>query len=171
MPPPTAGRLLILIPSLVYATGAFYFDWTPTHVLNPRWPPHARFHNGQTMSLGLLLCAFVGYCLFLRADGRGRGRGHVDVDRALDHVFTAAVVGSFYCVAGVSAILYPGSDWNDPEFEEENGATRGWQGYLFSGLVVVTWVGYLVERRRLLSLSGPPLARTEGKGTERVKAM
>ncbi|KAK1021021.1 hypothetical protein LTR33_018606, partial [Friedmanniomyces endolithicus] len=48
----TPGRALITLANLLYAVGAFAADFNETHVYNPRWPPHARFHNGQTMTLG-----------------------------------------------------------------------------------------------------------------------
>jgi hypothetical protein len=34
---------------------AYVFDWNETHVYNPHWPPHAKFHNAQTLLLGPLL--------------------------------------------------------------------------------------------------------------------
>jgi hypothetical protein len=43
----TAGRLFIVVGNLLYAVGAFIADYNETHVKNPRWPPHARFHNGM----------------------------------------------------------------------------------------------------------------------------
>lgn len=51
------GRALISLTSLVTAVGPYRVDWNETHVHNPAWPPHAKFHNGQTMSLGLTLGA------------------------------------------------------------------------------------------------------------------
>ena len=49
------GRAMISLVSLVTAAGPYRADWNETHVKNPAWPPHAKFHNGQTMSLGLAL--------------------------------------------------------------------------------------------------------------------
>jgi hypothetical protein len=43
----TTGRLVIVVGNLLYAVGAFIADYNETHVKNPRWPPHARFHNGM----------------------------------------------------------------------------------------------------------------------------
>jgi predicted small integral membrane protein len=34
---------------------AYFFDWDETHVYKARWPPHAAFHNAQTLILGPLL--------------------------------------------------------------------------------------------------------------------
>jgi hypothetical protein len=30
-------------------------DMNETHIYNPHWPPHAKFHDGQTLSMSLLL--------------------------------------------------------------------------------------------------------------------
>jgi hypothetical protein len=49
------GRILISISALAAAIGAYVADWNETHIFNPRWPPHARFHNAQTMLLGTAL--------------------------------------------------------------------------------------------------------------------
>lgn len=43
----TASRILLVLENLFYATGAFVADFNETHVYNPSWPPHARFHNGM----------------------------------------------------------------------------------------------------------------------------
>ncbi|KAH0346437.1 hypothetical protein KCU81_g3835, partial [Aureobasidium melanogenum] len=49
----TLGKSLIALVNLVTLFGPYLADWNKTHIYNPNWPPHARYHNGQTMSLGL----------------------------------------------------------------------------------------------------------------------
>ncbi|KAF4555577.1 Hypothetical protein D9617_2g055390 [Elsinoe fawcettii] len=127
-------RSLMTFTNLIYCLGAFYFDYGPTHVLNPNWPPHARFHNGQTMSLGVLLCAMVVWLL---------ARSTSSKTEAKDSVLLAGLIGSMYCSAGMTAILYPGTDWSDPEFEDPG------QKWLFSGLVVVNLAATWMERVRI----------------------
>lgn len=100
----TPGRTLILLGNLAYALGAFIADYNETHVKNPRWPPHAKFHNGQTMTLGILLASASLFFLY---------RPAVSIARKRENVLYAAVVGSFYCAAGLSAILYPGTAWQE----------------------------------------------------------
>ncbi|OCL12068.1 hypothetical protein AOQ84DRAFT_285942, partial [Glonium stellatum] len=104
-----------------------------THVLNPSWPPHAKFHNGQTMSMGLSLGLLTLYYTWRRPTPPARRRGDDD------DLFTAAVLASLYWVTGLSAILYPGTMWMDPEFGD-GAPQRG----VFVGLGVLAWVGYLV---------------------------
>jgi len=135
MPGLTVGRALITIGNLGYSFGAFAADWSDTHVKNPRWPPHAKFHNGQTMSLGVLLAATSSYFLFRRAPNLAAFK---------DNTFNAALIGTFYCGSGLSAILYPGTAWQDPEFR---GA--GEQRYIFAAICAMMWIGYGLERRRL----------------------
>ncbi len=49
----------------------------------------------------------------------------------------AALLSCAYWIGGLSAPFYPGADWTDPEF-----GTGRPQLYLFSSMIVVTWLGY-----------------------------
>ena len=62
-------------------------------------------------------------------------------------VLTTAVFGGLYWVAGMSAILYPGSKAMDPEFGDSQ-----WQMYLFGSLLGVDLVGWYLESSRLWEL-------------------
>ena len=66
---------------------------------------------------------------------------------ALRSVLHGAIVGSFYCAAGLSAIFYPGTDWKDPDI-----AVGGEQRFLFAGVVALMWIGYGLERWRMGSV-------------------
>jgi hypothetical protein len=103
-----ARSLLTLIATLS-AAGGYIADWNETHVFNPRWPPHAKFHNGQTMSTGLGLGALTAYFTW-------RSTNTATMAGALDNLFIASLLGSLYWVTQLSAILYPGADWCDEEF-------------------------------------------------------
>lgn len=45
----TPGKIVLTAVALFTSTGCYLADWSDTHVFNPRWPPHAKFHNGETM--------------------------------------------------------------------------------------------------------------------------
>lgn len=100
----TTGRVIIVLCNLAYSIGAFAADFNETHVLNPRWPPRAKFHNGQTMTLGVLLASSSLYYLFRPAETN---------EQRIDNVFTSTLIGSFYCFAGMCAILYPETAWQE----------------------------------------------------------
>ncbi|KAK0313012.1 hypothetical protein LTR29_011569 [Friedmanniomyces endolithicus] len=133
----TPGRALITVANLLYAVGAFAADFNETHVYNPRWPPHARFHNGQTMTLGVFLSGMSLYFAYRRPST-------ASASSVKEGMFYSALIGSFYCAAGLTAILYPGTDWKDPDI-----TVGGAQPALFSGVVVAMWVGYALEVSRL----------------------
>ena len=78
-----------------------------THLYNPNWPPHAKFHNCQTMLLGVSLGVISLFLLF--------------AVRPLTFpvVLLAAVVGGVYFVAMLVIVpIFPGTDWVDPEFKD-----------------------------------------------------
>ena len=139
-----AGRILMSIAAITIGAGAYIADFNETHVLNPRWPPHARFHNGQTMSLGVLLGAACLY--FLWRSKPQSGVATRDLEK--DDLLSAALVGSMYTAAGLSAIWYPGTAWTDPEFIARGDAARP-NMWLFIGVLGSVWVGFGLEMARL----------------------
>ena len=74
------------------------------HLFNPRWPPHAKFHNGQTMAMGIISGSLSLAILF--------GSRPLTLDLFL---FAAAIAANYF-VAMVFAPLFPGTAWSDPEF-------------------------------------------------------
>ena len=121
----TAARVCLTISAIINAVGPYMADWSESHVKNPRWPPHAKFHNGQTMSTGLCLGLLIAYYTWR------------PTPLPKDSLETAAILGTVYWVTSLSGILYPGALAVDPEFGE--GFPQFWP---FLGLACFSWVGY-----------------------------
>lgn len=95
------GRSLISATAVAQMVGPFVFDFNDTHIYNPSWPPHAKFHNAQTMSSGVALSLATLVNLWRPGSGR------VGVD-------AAALSASVYWVSQLSAFFYPGTASVDP---------------------------------------------------------
>ncbi|KAK5037719.1 hypothetical protein LTS07_001186 [Exophiala sideris] len=116
----TIGRALLSLQALSTSVSCYIADWNETHVKNPKWPPHARFHNGQTMSMGLCLGALTAYYTW---------RPTPDLAAEKDSITSAAVIGT---------------KWTDPEF-----GTGAPQRPVFLIHAIVAWLGWWFEMRRL----------------------
>ncbi len=99
-----AGRGLFTLNALIAGAGGFLADWNATHLFNPHWPPHARYHDGQTMAAGVVL---GGASLFFAWRRAGDPQ---------TNVLAAALFGGALWATQFAAIFFPGSGWTDPEF-------------------------------------------------------
>lgn len=129
------GRVLVTLVSLWGGFGSYIFDWNVSHLFNPNWPPHAKFHNAQTMLLGSALGLWAVWLLwFARAAASLR-------------LHLAAVTASFYWLTQMGALLFPGTALIDPEFAQPGQPPV----QLFVDLVMLTLlsIGYVLESRRL----------------------
>ena len=93
--------------ALFTAVSPFLADFNATHVYNTAWPGHARFHNGQTMTTGLLCGLLSLYFLW--------GKSASTAATALENLKVAVLFAAFYWLAMAPAILYPGATFSDPE--------------------------------------------------------
>lgn len=98
-----SGKILITIVAIWATVGSYIFDWNHTHIYNPLWPPHAKFHNAQTMLLGTLLGLLSLWMLWCRNTGK-------------TFLQLSVIVAGFYWVTQAGAMLFPGTALVDPEF-------------------------------------------------------
>jgi hypothetical protein len=135
------GRRILTSVAALTSVGGFLADWNRTHLFNPNWPPHAKYHDAQSILLGSLLGASGLY--FLRKKGKDPER-----DLAL-----GALLSAFFWVAQGMSFAFPGAEGFESEFPEKVPRIRGvWVNERFSSalMLILTMVGYVAERRNLI---------------------
>jgi len=80
------------------ATLGFLLDWSPNHLLNPAWHPHARFHGALLL---FLLAGSSGTCLWLL--WRKSQEPHIAL------IASAAISAAFWAPFFFVTALLPGS--------------------------------------------------------------
>lgn len=132
----TVGKALITVTAVGQMIGPYLFDFNETHIYNESWPPHAKFHNAQTMSSGVALS--VATLVNLWRPGSGR----VGLD-------AAALSASVYWVSQLSAFFYPGTASMDPP------AKDNWPQLRFTvPILTAIGTGYALLRRGLQPARG-----------------
>lgn len=130
MPEISTGRALLTVTSLTTMCGCYLADWNETHIHNPDWPPHAKFHNAQTMSFGAALGAVGLWALW----GHRRGGEH--------GLRLATGAASLYWITQMSALLYPDTKLADPP------RPPGKQPVVAGACLALNALAYGLERRR-----------------------
>ena len=112
-------------------------DWNVTHIYNPLWPPHAKFHNAQTMILGTLLGLAALFFVW---------RGTAD---PASNLLTALMFASFYWISQTASLTFPATALLDPEFDLPASYVAGViPGNLFADLIILpllafaAWIGF-----------------------------
>lgn len=105
------GRIFLTLDCAGLFLGAWLADYNSvSHIFNPRWPPHAKFHCGQTIGLSTALGAATLFLTWRPAFTR------MTRELSRETLKMAAFTGSIYWITGLTAILFPGSSGLDPEF-------------------------------------------------------
>ncbi|MBP2551815.1 hypothetical protein J2858_004758 [Neorhizobium galegae] len=102
---PIASSLMFSFVAIITAIGAHLADYSSTHLFNPAWPGHAKYHAGHTMALAALLGVLTLFFAW-------RPGGDV-----LTNLLAAAGFGSIYWISQSVAICYPNTLFFDPEFD------------------------------------------------------
>ncbi|KAF4509353.1 hypothetical protein G6O67_003531 [Ophiocordyceps sinensis] len=101
------GKIFLTLDAMGLLFGAPIADMNETHQYNPRWPPHAKFHNAQTILLSVMLGLVTLYFTWRRCESPLLKQ---------QSSYIAMLCGSLYWLAGCCAPLFPGASGLDPEF-------------------------------------------------------
>jgi len=134
---PLISRILFTLSAIGLTVGAHVADLSPSHLFNDRWPPHAKFHTGQTLSMSVLLSLLtIRFAWRKTSDQR-------------EAVFATAGFAATYWVTQATAILYPNTAFYDPEFITAKSFPLGLpvQAYFELGfLLLITLASWLAMR-------------------------
>jgi hypothetical protein len=133
------GLILLSAQSIFICIGSFVADFNETHVFNPTWPGHARFHNGQTMSMSIILGLSTLYYTW-------RVPYLSSLKSKKESLIVAALFGSIYTTSGIMAQFYPGALCVDKMFWKNQWSNPGCpQNFVFGGFLALNWIGYVVS--------------------------
>ena len=149
---PLVSRLLFTLSAIGQSVGAHVADWSSTHLFNNRWPPHAKFHTGQTLSMSLLLPLLA--ILFA-------WRKTSDPRQA---VLAAAGFSAAYWVTQATAIAYPNTGFYDPEFGTAESVRSGLPTQAYFEVGFLSTIGLASWLAMRGSLDGPLAQIEEQKG-------
>lgn len=131
------SKLIVAFVAVYGGLGGVFFDYVNPatarqHQQNPAWSPHAKFHNGQTMMLGVLNMIVVLVILFAQQP------------TPFPQLLLAAAVAEAYFASMLLAPIFPGTAWSDPEFEASNPRPLGIPVQQLLSIAASTLIGIAV---------------------------
>jgi hypothetical protein len=135
----STGKILISLVALWAAFGSYIFDWNKTHIFNPNWPPHAKFHNAQDMLLGTMMGLLALWILWA---GKGEKFTMLRI---------TVLLSSFYWLTQFGALFFPGTALTDPEFAYPGQPPA--QLIVDVVMISILTIGYLLELKKLKQLN------------------
>lgn len=100
------GRAILYVVAVFTTFAGFIIDVNYTHLFNPRWTPHARYHDALTITLAL--CAGLTGLYFLR-----RRAGDPELN-----LFLGTLLPAFLPVSQTLSFLFPTVGGLESEFPE-----------------------------------------------------
>ena len=137
-----AARVILTVIAALTIVSPFLADWNATHIYNPLWPPHAKFHNAQTIAMAVLLGLAGLFFIWRRSD---------DSQPAL---LAAWIFTALYWVSQSLAFLFPGVAWTDPNLLEAGHSLHEFplqlkgDVLLFALLALAGWLLLTASRER-----------------------
>lgn len=117
---PVSARLIFSFLGVALPIGGHIADMAvPTHIYNDRWPPHAKFHGGQTLAMTIALGLFTLVFAWRRSQDR------------VTSAWATFCFAVTYPLTQAAAIAYPGTAFFDPEFRK----------ILLLGIPIQLWLG------------------------------
>ncbi|WP_194832130.1 DUF6640 family protein [Nocardia sp. XZ_19_369] len=142
-PPKTmAGRWLLSIAAVGNAVLQWYDDYNSTHIFNPAFTAHAKFHDAITISLATILGGLA--LIYLWRPGYGQER-----------LAAGALFAGVWWAGAACAFLFPGASHRDAQFAADVPHLFGMPidlRTIVPVMIAVVALGYLLERRRLRTI-------------------
>lgn len=132
----STGKVILGSVAAFTVLGGFIADLNKTHMKNPDWPPHAKFHDAMSITLGAFLGTASLYFL-----SRKTFDSHQDIQ-------LSALLPSMYWAAQGVSFFYPQTSGMEAEFPQYVPKFQGlWINEKFASIAMLalTGIGYTME--------------------------
>lgn len=132
------GRILLMSVAALTTVGGFVADWNRTHLFNPRWTPHSKFHSAWTILLGSMLGVSGLYLLQKRGE-----------DQQMQ-LRWGTLLPAFYWAAQAGSFAFPGARGLEAEFPDlvpSVGPIRLNEAPISILMLSVLGIGYVLEKK------------------------
>jgi hypothetical protein len=137
------GRSLLTLANVITVAAPIAADWNDSHIFNPRWPGHARFHGVTALAMATTLSSLNVWSIWSDAGA----------DRATARFFAAAVPVAYWAPFFV-APLVPGTAMEDAPHPVPRLAGVPTNVLGAAATTATAVAGWLIDRRTASSPAG-----------------